>query len=404
MREGMLMGFRFKLLFLLMFFLPISVALGAEGRIEAIGGADSVLVKRDAKELQLKKGEELLAGDELVTDKKTSVDIRLQDDSLIRVGANSAYKMVEDSKARQIWHRLLNGIVRVLVPSKKDKDGNVRFRMSTPEGTIGVRGTEFVVIRENGETKLRGLSGEVLFGPVDTAFESADFVPVKKGFESLIKSGQKKPLAPKEFPLQQYLKELDSKTSGPFASLASRSQERMRMRADKPAATVASSPSVPAAPRVEPKNIGEPVKKAPVKAEGPSMDWNALLMTGVAKGSLDTVNQAIKGGANVNQEDADGDTPLHIAAGNSQRVIIQALVDAGAQIDRQNRKGLTPLHVAVLQNARLSTVETLLANGASVFVKSFQGRTPVDMAKSADGANRNAEVIRLLEQFSNAKK
>jgi hypothetical protein len=159
MEGALVMANTFKSLILLAIFIVSGpMAWGAGALLEAVGGADSVTVQRAGKELQLKKGDTLQMGDEVVTNKSTAVDIRLEDKTLIRVGANSSYKL--EAEAKGLLHRLLGGIVRVLVPPTGDKQaGFDRFRMSTPEGTIGVRGTEFVVIAAKGLTTLKGLEG-----------------------------------------------------------------------------------------------------------------------------------------------------------------------------------------------------------------------------------------------------
>jgi hypothetical protein len=192
-----------------------------EAKISEIGGASSVLVKRAGKDLQLKKADLLQVGDELITDKLSSVDIRLHDRSLIRIGANSSYKLQEDSKLKQFLHMLLNGFARISVPKNASgKSEGIKFRMDTPEGTIGVRGTEFIVERAGKETKLKGLEGHVLFGAANADFsDESQFVSVKEGFESRVKAGEKKPSDPVKFDLRAERNAADAKT-GPFAALA----------------------------------------------------------------------------------------------------------------------------------------------------------------------------------------
>ncbi|RZA00326.1 MAG: hypothetical protein EOP11_18450, partial [Proteobacteria bacterium] len=134
-------------------------AYAAGALLEMVAGAGSdptVLVKRGGKSLQLKKGAALESGDELITDRAGAVDIRLEDKSLLRVGSNSSYRLEENSSTHQFIHRLISGIVRVLVP-KGEKAAAMKLEVRTAEGTIGVRGTEFVVIRNGSATELKGL-------------------------------------------------------------------------------------------------------------------------------------------------------------------------------------------------------------------------------------------------------
>ena len=61
-------------------------------------------------------------------------------------------------------------------------------------------------------------------------------------------------------------------------------------------------------------------------------------------GHQEVVQALIAAGANVNQQDNNGRTPLHWAAYNGHQAIVQALIDAGANVNQQNYDGRTPLH------------------------------------------------------------
>lgn len=386
-----------KLLILLVIsFLSTSVSARAEDAVlEAVGGAQVVAVKRGGQDLKLKKGDPLLVGDELTTDRATAVDIRFPDKTIIRVGANSSYKLEEEAKSP--LHRLLSGIVRVLVPPKPEKGGEVRFRMNTPEGTIGVRGTEFVVIRSTGETTLKGLEGEVLFGPENAKFENAAaFVMVKRGFESSVKKGGR-PSAPREYALPAYLKAIDGKQSV-FGALAARQGGERRARA---AVTAASAAPVVAAAKVAPvPPRGKRMSSAPVpKLEQKKMSPDERLFLAAGMGVLPDAKAAVKEEANVNAKHEEGNTPLHAAAVESKFDMMKYLLSVGANVNAKNNSGHTPLMIVALETGDAVAATALIDAGANVKEKDNNGRTALDiaLARQAEVKKQWDDIVLLLQ-------
>lgn len=100
---------------------------------------------------------------------------------------------------------------------------------------------------------------------------------------------------------------------------------------------------------------------------------------------LDIV-QAIKQGAEVNQSDQDGYTPLHIACANEDGVLIEILLKSGAYVNKASNFGDTPLMIlACCNEERCDLVELLLSNKFStekvnVNCANKQGNTALHMA------------------------
>ena len=82
-------------------------------------------------------------------------------------------------------------------------------------------------------------------------------------------------------------------------------------------------------------------------------------------GNIDRVRELIAAGANVNQQDIDGWTPLHLAAYNGHQAVVQALIAAGADVNQQDNDGRTPLHRAACYGHQ-EVVQALIAAGANV--------------------------------------
>lgn len=375
----------FKLLILCAFFASTTApAFAAAALIEMVAGVGAnpvVQVKRAGASLSLKKGDELKPGDELTTDRASAVDIRLEDRTLIRVGANSSYRLEEDSAAKKLIHRLVSGIVRILVPKSDKPSANVKFEMRTAEGTIGVRGTEFVVIKSDGETQLKGLEGEVTFGGAGAAFaEAARFVPVRGGFESRVKAGAAAPGAATAFDLATYLRTLDS-PEGPFKGLVARAKANVKARASEPAkaAPVVAAPAAPA-PRVPMKAA---LAKAAPKAEAPKNDPNAQLFHAAGKGDVKGIEAALKAGADVNHTFELKVTALHMAVLSDSDSAVIVLIKKGADVNARDANGRTPLMTVARDGGKAQLVIALQESGADQSIKDSDGKTALELAEES---------------------
>lgn len=374
----------YNYLILLAIFAISGTTAWASAKIEAIGGAETVSVKREGKEVLLKKGDELKAGDEVITSKSSAVDLRFSDKSLIRVGANSSYRLEEDA-GKNLFHRLVGGIVRVLVPPKKDSaSSGVRFRMNTPEGTIGVRGTEFVVIRQNDQTTLKGLEGEVLFGKANADFASeSSFVIVKRGFESSVKAGGD-PSSPKAFSLPSYLKEIDGKGNSVFGVLAERSSGKSKARS----AVVASAPKASKSLSV-PKQRVDMIKKAIPKVEGEKveLDPNEEMLLAASEGNIQNVENLLKKkGVDVNYQDASGFSALLAAIAGEKPEMVKFLLSKGADPNLAMKDGSTPLMVSA-ENGNAVIALELTEKGARLDDKRKDGSTALQIAEYFEKKN-----------------
>ena len=89
---------------------------------------------------------------------------------------------------------------------------------------------------------------------------------------------------------------------------------------------------------------------------------------------------------------ADGETPLIIAAGGNARNAAAALFDCGADVNAKNSKSdLTPLYYAALRNS-LDVAKLLIEHGADVNANVTNGNTPLHIA-----ANRGFyDMVKLL--------
>jgi ankyrin repeat protein len=94
------------------------------------------------------------------------------------------------------------------------------------------------------------------------------------------------------------------------------------------------------------------------------------LINAVKTGQLARVEEALNAGADVNQQDEQGWTPLSYAAGGGNLDIVKVLLDRGADVFRVGRDQRTPYKIALaakhVEVARVLKQAEQAATGASV--------------------------------------
>ena len=103
------------------------------------------------------------------------------------------------------------------------------------------------------------------------------------------------------------------------------------------------------------------------------------------------VENAIQEGANVNQPDDKGRTPLYLAASAGQLKIMSMLIGANANVNLPAISGDTPLYIAALKG-HLESARLLIEAGANVNQLNDKGRTPLIGA----AYKGRLEIVRLL--------
>ena len=113
----------------------------------------------------------------------------------------------------------------------------------------------------------------------------------------------------------------------------------------------------------------------PAAAQAPA----AALADRIAAGEREAALSMIAGGADVNQAQPDGTTPLHWAVYRVDRELVEALLARGARPDVVNDYGSSPLAEAV-NVADVGLVDLLLEAGADANVANQDGQTPLMLA------------------------
>jgi len=128
----------------------------------------------------------------------------------------------------------------------------------------------------------------------------------------------------------------------------------------------------------------------PVAAQTPA----AALAGRIAQGEREAALSAIAAGADVNEAQPDGTTPLHWAVYRVDRELVEALLVRGARPNVVNDYGSSPLAEAV-NVADVQLVGLLLEAGADANVANADGQTPLMLASRTG----HVEVAELLVEF-----
>lgn len=111
----------------------------------------------------------------------------------------------------------------------------------------------------------------------------------------------------------------------------------------------------------------------------------------VAEEEIETTRLLIEKGANVDEIERLGMTPLHFAVTTDNIALVQLLLEQGAQIDAQDAAGNSPLFHAIEEN-RLAMTNFLLEQGANVNSIRPGKLSPLDNAIRKG----NIEMVKLL--------
>ncbi|KAJ0181928.1 hypothetical protein K1T71_002650 [Dendrolimus kikuchii] len=118
------------------------------------------------------------------------------------------------------------------------------------------------------------------------------------------------------------------------------------------------------------------------RTEGAHADINGFygghtaLQAAAQNGHVEVIRSLVKGGAEVDGEDRDGDRAAHHAAFGDEPAALRALAAAGADLNARNRRRQTPLHIAV-NKGHLGVVRTLLQLGVHPSLQDSEGDTPL---------------------------
>ena len=108
-------------------------------------------------------------------------------------------------------------------------------------------------------------------------------------------------------------------------------------------------------------------------------------------GRVEDVGHLLDGGAEINETDRDGRTPLFVASREGHAAVAELLLDRGADVDKAKQSGATPLFIASgMGHAAIAAL--LLDRGADVDKAISGGSTELQIARKRG----HKDVARLI--------
>ena len=112
-------------------------------------------------------------------------------------------------------------------------------------------------------------------------------------------------------------------------------------------------------------------------------------------GNIGRIEELLANGADVNQQDSWGKTPLHLSTENCHEQVTFRLIDASAGVNQQDINGMTALHWAAFWGHK-AVVARLIQAGADINQTDNNGKTAVDLAT---GFNQHT-IAALLNDYN----
>ncbi|XP_062271621.1 protein phosphatase 1 regulatory inhibitor subunit 16B [Scomber scombrus] len=98
---------------------------------------------------------------------------------------------------------------------------------------------------------------------------------------------------------------------------------------------------------------------------------------------LGDIQELLREGQEINQQDSQGATLLHITAANGYVQAAELLLEGGARMDLRDSDGWQPLHAAACWG-QMHVAELLVSHGASLNAKTFLEETPIDLCEDEE--------------------
>src|SRR5690554_5913401 len=228
----------FLLALLFSFIMPAQADTENEAAAQVLFSVGNVMLSNAASSYSLEKGGFVSAGDTVITGDDGRVQLRFTDGGLVSLMPNSRFAVEEYSQPTEdaegsVSVNLIKGGLRALSGSigKKDKDS---YKLKTDVATLGIRGTQFVVVMDadvmrvhvgEGRVALFNEFGELLVNPGQHAEVMPKQAPALSTTAPVFMSANK-PILQDSEEQQREANQSPATTNQTFATYVMRSEER----------------------------------------------------------------------------------------------------------------------------------------------------------------------------------
>tara|TARA_B100001250_G_C19795640_1_gene788587 strand:+ start:1639 stop:2217 length:579 start_codon:yes stop_codon:yes gene_type:complete len=174
-----------KIIFILLLIFNFSIANASTSEFIGVIGAAIGEIKNQKEEVLI-NGSKIYYGDTIIVGQQSNAQILFLDQTVITVGEKSELTIDEfiydpDTNDGKFVSNIKSGTVKIITGeiSKKNPDN---LEIKIPTGTIGARGTEFVVLAESSKESTVVLLGP---GPKNTLGMIAGNLEVSDGINSV---------------------------------------------------------------------------------------------------------------------------------------------------------------------------------------------------------------------------
>ena len=123
-------------------------------------------------------------------------------------------------------------------------------------------------------------------------------------------------------------------------------------------------------------------------------EYENYLLDYCFEGNIDKIKYLISQGANIDCQNENKFTPLHLASQEDHLNIVKYLISQGANIECQDKDKSTPLHIAS-SKGHLNIVKYLISQGANIECQTIEKATPLLLSM----IEHYSEISKLLILF-----